>query len=160
MGVDIGGEMSGEVDPKPLVGEGGDFDAPVYLCNAFYCCNDEIYTDCPGCIGCASEGQCFCLETQTCLRMGAETLGVGMLDQESSYCKFGLIFCTIAFKKSMCVYKERGQCCCYVGSCVCPPGGDSEVPTACAFCGGSVYPKQGCFVKLGVPLPASDKMER
>ena len=75
------------------------YNMPVKVCDACICCFDGCDFD-NVMIGYGHKGDCLCLTGESCLALGEEHLGVGMVTNENNKecCKLGLFCCTLGLK--------------------------------------------------------------
>ena len=126
----------------------------LYLLSGCICCFSGLYTDTADLIGVDVKGECVCIEEEICFklnRLNKESLILCspcvVPNPDGLMCRLGLGCVGIGLKKPVTCIKNRGQCFCCYGAAALPT--DSEVPVTCAICFLSLYPKVGCFKKLG-----------
>ena len=116
------------------------------IIDGLFCCTDGFYWDIPECIGCATEGECLCLQQAACLKLGGEGLTLGLKTGGDSICKIGLYCCEYGLKKPRTCCMARDQVCCISQQGALPPV--PEIPCALALLCVVCYPKFGVCVKM------------
>jgi hypothetical protein len=127
----------------------GDLDKnKLTLISACVCCLSGLYTDIPGCIGASGKGEFLCIVEEVCIK--ADRLSSPLLckgGEGDLFCTLGLLICACSLKKPTTCCKGQSQCFCCWGAAALPT--DSDVPMACALLFLTLYPKQGCCMKIG-----------
>ena len=119
----------------------------LYIFTGAMCCYSLLYTDSPGCIGCSAKGEALCLESQFCLKQGAEQFPIGFSTPDGAICQISLPCCQKILKVPTTCCKGGGQTCCMVTKGALPP--DAEIPMVCGVCFLALYPVVGFMKKLG-----------
>ena len=126
------------------------------LFSACICCYDACdFTDII-CI-CKGSTECLCCISEHCLALGEESLGCGMVTNESDgeICKIAIPICTLGLKKPAVLCSGVDQLCCIVGAQSFPFDNDYVGEPVCAIYCLACAPKFGCCVEA----PPSAKLK-
>eukprot|EP00550_Attheya_septentrionalis_P001405 CAMPEP_0198288744 /NCGR_PEP_ID=MMETSP1449-20131203/7154_1 /TAXON_ID=420275 /ORGANISM="Attheya septentrionalis, Strain CCMP2084" /LENGTH=130 /DNA_ID=CAMNT_0043986951 /DNA_START=196 /DNA_END=588 /DNA_ORIENTATION=- len=101
---------------------------------------------------CKGSDECLCIVSEHCLAMGVDSLGCGMVTDESKneICKIGVPCCTLGLKKPEIVCAGVDQCLCMVGAHSFPYNDKYVGKPVCAVYCLSCAPEVGCCVEAPV----------
>jgi hypothetical protein len=124
--------------------------------SACFCCNTVLWTDFPAFVGCAGLSECLCIKEEFCLKQNTEPMPCVLGVAEGFICQIGAPCCSCGLKNPDILLKSKGQCCCFIGNAALPL--DEDTPPMCAIYGLTLFPIQGCCLKLSevkAAIPAS-----
>lgn len=116
------------------------------LFSGLCCCNNVIYMDFPGCLGCSGITECLCVHNEFCLKPNGSCMPCICGPADGYYCKLGVPCWACGIKCPTVLIKTKAQCCCCVGNVALPP--DSDTPVMFAMLGLVLYPVCGFCMKL------------
>mmetsp|Transcript_2085 Transcript_2085/g.7054 ORF Transcript_2085/g.7054 Transcript_2085/m.7054 type:complete len:200 (-) Transcript_2085:152-751(-) len=120
-------------------------EAQLVIINGCWCANVALYPSVPQCIGCSVKVESCAVLAHCCCKCGTPGLSCRAFG-DAAFVQAGLPCVAVGCKYPTTCIKTQAQLLFLAYSCALP--GDREIPSACALCFLTCYPRVACCLRL------------